>query len=356
MRYVETDAESGVRIHQLTDDTRPADNIYGEQPYSPPESNRVAIRFYPDSDGGRDGELAVLDLTDGSLHTIIDTMPRFPAFHGWGEYVYNGEMVDGELLLRRWHWQTLKREDILPLPKSTGNFSYGTVSPDHRWYAVSVIRPDESRFVMRFDIATGEERVIAESTEYYHFKHEQFSNDGNNHVLIQANVLPEVKEVHLGTLSVNGSDMTRLACDQPHTPRPTGHEAWIGTSSSVFFSTAYDEKQRANLFTVGVGDTAPKRVIETDKHFGHVSVSRCGKYWIADTGGEEGVPIYAGKLGTGTMRRLVVSGTIHDGKQWSHTHPYLTADNRWVIYASSRFGRPQVFGAEIPDDFWASLD
>lgn len=362
MNLTEENRQSAIRIFQLTDGPRPADNIYGEQPYSSPGSDRIAVRFYPAD--GQDGELAVLDLESGESHTVITGKPRFPAFHGWGDHLYDQEDVGGELLLRRWDWDTLARQDIVKLPRTEGRLSYGTVSSDASHYAVSVVRPDETRTVLHVDLGSGDTRTLADARSVdhpggegraYHFKHEQFSRDGMNRVLIQANVIPEVQEVHLGTLEPGSTGMTRLACDQPWTPRPTGHEAWIGTTSRIFFSTAYDTQKRTNLFTVEVGVAAPEVVVETEKRFGHVSVSRCGSFWIADATAEEGVPIYAGRLGSGSMRQVIISRTVHDGQQWSHTHPYLTADNRWLIFTSTRAGQPQVFGAQIPDDFWQSL-
>lgn len=353
MRHVETDPASGAEIYQLTNDPRPADNIYGEQPYSDSGSTRIAVRFY--SHEGKQGELAVMDLDGGAMQTIIDEMPRFPAFHGWGTHFYCQEMVADELVLRRWDWATLEREDCTVLPLSEGSFSYGTMSPDGLEYAVSIVRESGSRAVLHVDPHSGWYEVIADSEDTYHFKHEQFSSDGADRLLIQANVLPDVTEVHLGTIDLEKGGMTRLACDRPHTPRPTGHEAWIGKTARVFFSTDYDNEKKTNLFTVGVGDTDSEVVVETDKRFGHVSVSRCGNFWIADATRDDGIPIYAGRFGTGTMKQLVASGTVHDDKQWSHTHPYLTADNRWLIYTSTRTGSAQVYGAKVPEDFWRSL-
>ena len=49
------------------------------------------------------------------------------------------------------------------------------------------------------------------------------------------------------------------------------------------------------------------------------------------------------------------SRTVIDGKQWSHTHPYLTADNRWLIFNSTRSGHAQVYGARVPKEFLRSL-
>ena len=37
------------------------------------------------------------------------------------------------------------------------------------------------------------------------------------------------------------------------------------------------------------------------------------------------------------------------------THPYLTADNRWLIFTSTRSRHSQVHGARIEEGFLAGL-
>jgi oligogalacturonide lyase len=41
--------------------------------------------------------------------------------------------------------------------------------------------------------------------------------------------------------------------------------------------------------------------------------------------------------------------------QYTHMHPYITPGNRRVIFNSDRTGIPQVYAADIPDDFLAKL-
>jgi|AP95_1055475.scaffolds.fasta_scaffold25711_2 hypothetical protein len=353
MKSIETDSDSGAEVYQLTDGERPADNIYGEQPYSSPQGDRVVIRFYGTE--AADGGLSVLNLTDGSVHPILQGAARFPAFHAWGEHLYFQVCVGDTLLLKRCHLQTLEQEEVVELPTERGRFSYGTVSPDGRYYAASVHRDDGTCEVFLMDLTEGERRSLAESGELY-FKHEQFSLDGANHLLIQANQLPDVTEVHLGVLEVEGREGFQwLAADRPHTPRPTGHEAWIGRTDRVFFSTATDPGAEDNLWTAGLTDGAPVLASRTGFRFSHVSVSRCGRFWIGDATGQEGVPIYVGSLASGQYRRIVYSRTVSDSKQWSHTHPYLTADNQWLIYTSNRSGQAQVYGARIPTELLDGL-
>ncbi len=342
---VEIDDESGARIYLLGGDERPADNIYGEQPYSDPGSRRIAIRYYPSE--GKPGGISIVDLYDGSRHEVLSGKPPFPAFHPWSDWLYYRQTVDGVQMLRRCNYLTMEVENVAPLPPERGGYSYGTISPDYRWFAVAV-RPegaDASR-VDLLDIETGEWRVLLDM-EGYHAKHEQFSRDGRNRVLIQLNQMPDVKQVLLGEIDLSG-EMELFPADQPHTPRPTGHEAWMGDRSSVFFSTAADPATGANIYYGAAGDEGATPGTGPGVRVGHVSVSADGRYWIGDTG-EEGVPIYAGSFETGRCKRLAFSRTEYDGKQWSHAHPYMTADNRWVIFSARRGERPQVYGAYIAD-------
>ncbi len=348
---VETDPESGARIYLLGQDDRPADNIYGEQPYSDATSRRIAIRYYATED--KPGGLNFFDLYDGTNHEIISGRVSFPAFHAWGEYLYTKGTTDGQLMLRRYNYLTLEMEDIAPLPTELGNYSYGTVSQDHRYYAVSVRKPDEYERVYCLDIQTGEWSILCDMPGY-HPKHEQFSMDGRNRVMIQLNQLPDVKMVLLGELEIGGQPRM-FPADRPHTPRPTGHEAWVGTSSKILYSTAMDPDSEGNLWVCAIDDETSVLAAKTTKRFAHVSVSRCGRYWLGDATGEEGIPIYIGSLETGNFKRAVFSRTVHDGKQWSHTHMYLTADNRWLIFASNRSGHPQVYGAYLEDGWLDSL-
>jgi Tol biopolymer transport system component len=349
-RPVEADDESGAEIYLLGSDERPADNIYGEQPYGDATGRRIAIRYYPLP--SKPGGINILDLQDGSNYEVLSGKPPFPAFHAWGEWLYYAQSVDSKNMLRRCNYLTLKVEDVAELPSERGSYSYGTVSPDHRYYAVSV-RPPEGgpSQVHLLDLETNQWSVLLDKPGY-HAKHEQFSRDGRNRVLIQLNQMPDVKVVLLSELEIGGTEKP-FPADQPYTLRPTGHEAWIGTSSSIFFSTGWDATTNGNVWRAKVGDKSPT-LVHQGTRFGHVSVSRDGKYWIGDSGGE-GIPIYIGSFATGCGKRACFSRTEYDGKQWSHAHPYLTADNKWLIFTARRNGHPQVYGAKLTDGWLDSL-
>jgi hypothetical protein len=346
----EVDSDSGAKVYLLGGDQRPADNIYGEQPYGDATGRRIAIRYYglPDKPGG----ISIFDLEDGTNHEILSGKPPFPAFHAWGEWLYYAQSVEGKKTLRRCNYLTLEIENVAELPAERGTYSYGTVSPDHRYYAVAVRPPGGGPSqVHLLDLQIRRWSVLLNKPGY-HAKHEQFSRDGRNRVLIQLNQMPDVRVVLLSELDVDGTERP-FPADRPHTPRPTGHEAWIGTTSSIFFSTGSEATSKGNVWRAKVGDAAPKLVNE-GKRFGHVSVSRCGKYWIGDTG-EKDVPLYIGSFQTGRCKRACLSRTEYDGKQWSHAHPYLTADNQWLIFTARRNGPPQVYGAKLKSGWLEEL-
>ncbi|MBS3762163.1 MAG: hypothetical protein KGZ25_02550 [Planctomycetes bacterium] len=365
MIHVEKDAENGTDIFQLLEDPRPADDLYGEQPYSSPDGNRVLVRHF-DTDKAKGG-LTVLELTDGESHPVLNhSTPTLAAFHAWGENFYYQEPIQNSLILMKCNFGSQETTEITELPDAGGNYSYGTVSPDENLYVASVHPPDESSLLVLVNLNTGEDRILAESAEQW-FKHEQFSRDGRNKILIQANS-SDVSVVNLGEVDPDTGEIDWFPVDAPppagtgnwpggqqHTPRCTGHEAWIGRSKRIFLSTGYDETTGTNIWTAAADEKSPEPVGGGDHTFGHVSVSRCGRFWIADAPREDNVPVYAGAFETGKWRRVVFSRTLHDGKQWSHTHPYLTADNRWLVFNSNRSGLPQIHGARLPEGFLEEL-
>ena len=258
---------------------------------------------------------------------------------------------------------------MMVLPDGVGRLSYGTVSPDERFYAVSVLRPDKNSCLLLIDLSNGSNCIMASSADQF-FKHEQFSRDGRNKVLIQANSTDSTASVvNLGEVGVDQAGVNWLPVHRrplsdtgswpggdQHTPRCTGHETWIGQTGRVLLSTEYSSERNTSIWSVAGNDTSPTVVCKTWHKFGHISVSSCGRFWVADSIYEEGVPIYIGSFSSGTYRRLVFSHTRHSNQQWSHTHPYLTADNRWLIFTSDRSGHPQVYGGCIQEELLESLN
>ena len=135
----------------------------------------------------------------------------------------------------------------------------------------------------------------------------------------------------------------------------SGYATDLLTDEAVRVIESQDAKSKGNVWIGQVGDDSPALGYEDrNKRFGHVSVSRDGKYRIGDTA-EPGIPIYIGSFASGRCRRVCISRTMVDGKQWSHAHPYLTADNKWLIFGARREAHPQVHGAKLKEDWLEAL-
>ena len=65
--------------------------------------------------------------------------------------------------------------------------------------------------------------------------------------------------------------------------------------------------------------------------------------------------IHIGSVETGRFLKLCDSRTRQGRPQYTHAHPYLTPDNRHVIFNSNVTGVTQVYAATVPAAFLDKL-
>ena len=69
------------------------------------------------------------------------------------------------------------------------------------------------------------------------------------------------------------------------------------------------------------------------------------------------IELVVGNIGTGKSRVLLGDcGAQGGGPACSHPHPYMTADNRRVIFNADRFGVCHVYAAHVTPEFLQSLE
>ncbi len=239
--------------------------------------------------------------------------------------------------------------------------SLGTVSPDHRWWAVgkSLEGAQNSYGILLLDLRTGHKTVI-DSDRYIFNSHPQFNPAGSRQLMIQQNrggqiagpgqpkrtVGPEGGTLYL--LSVPDGRRTPLPVGQPDTSPITGHEAWAGTSGQIIFSVVPTGKfgvEKGNLLGVLEGEAT--RVVAKGFSFNHLGVSRCGRFFVSDDW-RGTYRIVIGSVRTGKTAVLCdsrITGVVHSNL---HPHAWLTPDLKWVIFNSDRSGWPQVYAASVP--------
>jgi Tol biopolymer transport system component len=286
---------------------------------------------------------------------------------------------------------TLETKEVYAEEDPNAPLVGGTVSPDQRYVVGTTTRLKGKGSpvfqVLRLDLKKKVREVILEHPEISN-PHIQFNPVHGKQIMIQNNVGVRLKKdgsldryhtkgCKLFVIDANGRNLRYVPAGPPVTRGITGHECFVADTGKVLFSAGwamhsdYDWRHdplhsRGNLFTARPGDRKPT-VFDAPQHrFNHVCASRDGKYFVADTHTGTGmfensrfkpVGLVIGNLETGKFRTLVedTEGT-GGGNQCTHTHPYLTADNRYVIYNSDPAGIPQVYAAKIPAGFLKSLD
>ena len=243
------------------------------------------------------------------------------------------------------------------------SLSHGTVSCDGRFYAVAEnVKSKRKARVHLFDLETGQYSLLLEK-ENCTFTHEQFclenTHIGDHYLMLQVNYhYDDPRDIKLGLIDVSGysTDMQWLPVSYPNTLRCSGHQCWVSNSNKVILTVMMDESTWGNVWIAEPDKAKPHQVCRNHTYFGHISASYCGNYWIADGYHEPGTPVYIGTMSGQKYRRIFNSETIFRGEgQLGHTHLYLTADNKYVIFNSGRTGHSQVYAALIPEDIWKSL-
>ena len=372
------DPDSGARIIRLTSNVAMSHNIYCEQPYGSPDGRRLIIFRTLDLLSPH-RQLLVVDLEARDTTLVEPDVPSENVGHvSWGEWVYYA-MHDGSL--RRISLMTLAREEVLPVGSIPAYpaCAIESISSDGRYLLISESAGDGHFITSTLDLQTGERHVYVDDPANRN-PHAQMSLAEPARILYQTLVAApgaadlDHVEVHVRDLLDDGTE--RVPIGAPWTAESTGHMAWIADTGRIACTVGWDNENRrhdprhreGNLVYAAAGDERPCIFPADDFGFYHVSVSRCGQYFVCDdfmhwraTGVDDGragpLRIVVGNFNTGKCRALLRDCQNYGIAACSRFEPdpYLTADNRYVIYNASPFGSMQVFAAEIPSDFLPSL-
>jgi hypothetical protein len=385
------DPVSGARIIQLTSAAAISNNIYGEQPYCSADGKRIIIARSQDFCFDEEGSLLVHELDSLRITMAVRKARgvRGVFNNAWSGLLYYWT-PDRKLV--RLSLETLEQEEVYAEEDPAAPLAASSVSPDQRYVLGMTTRlkgPGGPVFqIFHLDLVKKVRSVIFEHPEIAN-PHLQYNPIHGRQILVQNNRGWRLNEdgsinrsggaagTTLFVIDSDGGNMTPVPVGPPVTATCTGHECFIADTGKVFFSVGCDRPDsyrqkhdarypRGNLFTARPGDEKPV-CIEAPEHFcNHVSVSRCGRYFIADSHNGPGLfmnghlqtpALIVGSLVSGKIRILVKETmAIGGGNQCTHTHPYLTTDNRYAIYnATPGNGPAQVFAARLPPGFLESL-
>jgi len=364
----EIDADSGSQLRQISSSSLTTNNIYCEQPYCSVDGNRLAILRFADPAPGEPTDLLVYDIARYNLAKIQRNVYAV-ANAAWSGvlFVTVGDGSDKRLV--RFDINTLEKEELFSwadVPVA----GLQTVSHDGR-YGLGSKQLDRQRFgVYRIDLHTGKAELFHEGP-YICNTHLQYRLHNSSRVLVQENrgclfaedgtriLACDERGTTLYTIAADGSDQQYFPVGAPDTPGTTGHECWIGDTDTALVTTsapAKDGDRQGTVLEVRPEWEKPRIVFETPYVWNHISATRCGRYFVADSYQVPGVPILIGSIASGKTRVICNSGTSGGGAQFTHAHPYITSNNDYVVFNSDRTGVAQVYIASIPEGFLESLD
>jgi len=265
--------------------------------------------------------------------------------------------------------KTLDKEEGFNLEGVPPPKTIGTVSPDHRYYVnMSFLGPGRCAIV-RLDLKRGEWRVIHEKPDIIN-PHPQFEPGRGEDILIQHNrggLLDEQGNLvrlageegaTLYVIDREGENYRPLPVGKPHTNPITGHECWIGDTGEVLLTVAGTREQAMTNGVLLAAQPGAKRarVVAKGCLVTHISVSRDGRFFVGDLMSLPGIPIVIGSVKTGRWAILCETGSSGGRPQYTHPHPYMSGDNRWVIYNSDKTGIPQIYAAYVPESLLKQLE
>jgi hypothetical protein len=361
-----TCSESGAEVTQLTTAPLIHTHIYPEAPVFTPDSRFFVYARFQAADEPH--EYWLCEVGSWRLFRLTQESPvSGPVVGADGEHLYYvSELRPRVILLIRLHLASLRREELAVAEGLTRPYPLGTMSPDGRYYATRVFPADGTASILRFDVTTGEARVIHSHPEIFN-AHMQWEPGRGRDILIQHNrggVLDERgRLLHLtgpqgGTLyliDAEGGNARPLAIGTPHSPRIQGHQCWLGRTGKVLATLGGDftrDGKKGNLVTIAEGDEAPT-VVAGGPYFCHVSASPDGRFFICDE--QPGGDVLVGSTETGRFRLLCRSGSAFGAPQYTHPHPFLSPDGRYAFFNSIRTGVPQIYACRVPAGLLESL-
>jgi len=372
---IEDEATTGEPLRRVSAAPAITDNIYHEQPRNSADGNRLALSRTFDGSRRAPCDLLVYDIdryrlaylerasSDGKRGVLAI------ATSSWSGQLIVLRQDGSRRIVVRFDLNTLESEEIFDWGDLPGG-GFHSISPDGRWGLASGRIEKRTFGVYRVDLENAQCELIHEN-EHLCNPHLQFCLRDGGRILVQENrgcrldendnvILPfDERGVGLYTIGLDGGDRRDFPVGPPLSANTTGHECWIGDTDRALVTLAatYDDGERCgNVLEVSHDWEKPRVVFDSPLIWNHVVASRCGRYFIADSYTDRKVPILIGNIQNGKTKILCDSLTSGGGAQYMHAHPYLTSDNRWVVFNSDRTGLPQVYLAKVTDEFFGELE
>ena len=380
-KVIDADELTGVEIRQLTDRPRYNTTVYMDACYCDPSSRYVMFlrgeQYYPGP-----AELWRADLHEESNVFVTGGISWWQGvcMSPDQRYFYSARRPHTDVLeVIRTEVATLDQH-FFEFPCSeplTGNLA--TASLDNRFLIMAAWLAPHRYGMVRFDLHTGAREIIHEGGDEL-LNSNPLIEPGEGRLLLVQNNRGGVSDDAGNIMQSTGPqgaalyvfDMvdgsrTDLPVGRPHTGAVGGHSSWINGSGALLTNIYWDStEQTREKGSLAVCDTTSKDVRFLGQGYCccHCNASRDGRYFASDTVAagapdddpQAGRQLVMGAFSTGKTRVLCSTGALMDRPQYTHPHPWITADNRWVVFNSMRTGAPQVNAARVPESMLNELE
>lgn len=325
------DARSGLTIIRLTHGPTISTNLYFEMcSFTDDDSHLI---FVSQRYGGRgapwdlmrarsDG-MELVQLTDcDDLFGIVMSPKTGYAYYQAGKEIHRIDVLG------------LTEEVVAEAPSAEPVYLRSTASIDleGRYYVGNVNNDKGGSSLFVYDTTTGKVEVIYESDQINHLHMDpagttiSFGNDKDG------------KRTPF-LIGVDGSNPREY-------PFYFAHHTWFGMTGKMQGPTL---PPKASIVVRGENDAEPETLTE-GRYYWHSSPSRDAQWIIADTNWpHEG--LYLLHVPTRTVNYVCDTKSSCSHPQWSHPHPSLSPNMKYVLFNSDMTGVGQVYVCVLTDEF-----
>ena len=326
------DPRSGLRVIRLTHSPCISHNMYFEMCSFTADDEYVILRSQRYA--GRDAPYDLLRArTDGMellQLTEYDDLSGMVASPATGHVLYQ---TGGEV----------RKMDMVSLDETTVAKAPGT-GPGHVGCSASIDRMGETYFsicrlsetrtgLFWVSVATGETEIIHES-------------ESQNHV----HASPDGKTVHFNDFSDGTGKPTFIDADganlREYTFRQFAHHTWFGEDGRMQGTLV---PPGSAIVTWAEGEGEPTFLTQ-GRYYWHSGTSLDAQWIVADTNWpQEG--LYMLHVPSRTVSYLCDPRSSCSHPQWTHPHPALSPNMKYVVFNSDMTGVGQVYLVELTEEF-----
>jgi oligogalacturonide lyase len=238
--------------------------------------------------------------------------------------------------------KTLAEKQVAVLKNGTINGGIGSFTDDGRRYCFNVQTPEYKNGIGYLDTTTNKITIIPKDFAYCaHLQIEP--REGHLFHYIGERT---AEGYALFVIDENGQNEQALPILDEN-----GHEAWLGPTGKIYSALRNDQR---GIMVAAPGDRKPVMLVTGPPSFWHPGCDPTGKWIVSDTSWpDDGLQLIC--VETGKLCRLARSESQYGHSQWSHPHPCVSPDAKYVLFNSTRTGVPHVYVAAIPDEMKKKL-